>query len=281
MPEPHADQRPGQGDAASLAARDLGRGARRPGPRGPARPSAASTASSVPGPGRGRARPSAATVVPSGARVLGHPGDRGRAAGRRAASVDRRRRRASPCPASGVSAPRSTSSSVDLPAPLGPVTATTRPVSTAAMSAPAARPARGRRRRRRVGRAASRRPAACRALGPDRQGQGGRDLVGGVDAGGRGVERRADPPHRQQALGSEQQHDQRRLQVDAAAGQPDAERHGDEGHATASRAARAPGPTGTRPAASASWPAGTARSPAHPADLGVGPAEEPQRRPGR
>ena len=69
-----------------------------------------------------------------------------------------------------------------------------------------------------------------RAVGRGRGGEHLVQLLGGVGAGLRGVERRAHASDRQRALGCEQQDDERGLQRDGTDREPVADRHRDQRH---------------------------------------------------
>ncbi len=256
-----------------LPARRAGRGGRRRGRRGRARSSERRRRRRWPAGGVADGR-DAATVAPSGLRALRHPGQRRRAvrAGRGRPPVRRRSRLMAA--GVGASAPRSTSSRVDFPAPLGPRagpppgrchTADRRGQEP---SAPGGdhRDAGGQQQRL-AGRDRRRCPSGRGVAAPAHR----RDLDGRAEPAGGGVERGAHPPDGQQALGGEQEHHQRHLQGEAAVGEPDAERHGHQRHRQRWPAVRAPGPTGTRRATCARWPGGSARSPRGPGRPGPRP----------
>ncbi len=216
----------------------------------------------VPGPRRGRRaggcrrasrRRGAVAAVPRRRGVATRPGRR----------RPGRRRRSTPSRPRGLTKPRSTARTVDLPTPDGPTSATCSPSSIVrsnrssvgrdrpenVTSMPSRRTGNGRpgtgvRRRGRAGvpvavvgvvpmavagPTAAVRPGDAGAAGrPGRLVEEVEDALGGCPALGAGVELGAGPPERQEDLRGDQEDGERGVERDRAAEQPEAEDHGDE-----------------------------------------------------
>ena len=184
-------------------------------------------------------------------------------------------------PPSGATNPSNTRSSVDLPQPLGPVTATISPGSTAAT------PRRARSRPLGVAAPSPRRTAISLVAGSGTSARPARrrrrlqhleHLLGGADPLGAGVVVGAERAQRQVGLGHQHQHEQRRAQVQVARRAGAARPQPRPAPPRSSTAVRGSARTGTSPAAPPSSPGDGDRRSRRSRGLALGGAEHLQRR---